>query len=303
MTSGEEVSGGKMASPQTENGHIDIANELMEAFCKIRIPGEAHQVLNVIFRKTYGWHKTWDAIPLSQFVDMTGIKKPNVVRSLKILFDMNIIVIEKDNIIETNNTTLSKKITTITKYCIQKNYELWKPLSKKITVIKTTQKPLSKMIHSKETISKEQISLSVPAGTDVTPKPEKLEEPPFPPPPEEKKKPFTENDLTLAKLLSDRIRENFPNLKEKSQAQIEKWADDIRLMRTADKNTHEEIRELIEFSQQDSFWKMNILSGSTLRKQQDKLIVKIATNKERGLPIGPKAPVVIEDDSEFTNIG
>lgn len=46
-----------MANPQCENGFTKIANELMEALAKIRIPGEARQVLDVIFRQTYGWNK------------------------------------------------------------------------------------------------------------------------------------------------------------------------------------------------------------------------------------------------------
>jgi len=33
-----------MASPQLENGYTRIANELMEALARIRIPGEARQV-------------------------------------------------------------------------------------------------------------------------------------------------------------------------------------------------------------------------------------------------------------------
>ena len=60
-----------MANPQKENGYTAIANEIMEALCRHRIPGEDRQVLDVIFRKTYGFNKIEDYISLSQFVDMT----------------------------------------------------------------------------------------------------------------------------------------------------------------------------------------------------------------------------------------
>ena len=109
-----------MANPQKENGYTAISNEIMEALIKIRIPGEAMQVLFCIIRKTYGFHKLEDTIPLSQFAKYTGINKPCIVRALKKLQLMNLIVIKKDN-----------KFNT--RYCFQKNYDRWKPLSKKIT--------------------------------------------------------------------------------------------------------------------------------------------------------------------------
>lgn len=111
-----------MASPQIDNGFTKIANELQEAFCKIRIPGEERQVLDVILRKTYGWNKKEDAISLSQFVLLTGINKPNVCRALSKLIMKNMII-KKDKGISVN-------------YSIQKDYTRWKPLSKKIALSK-----------------------------------------------------------------------------------------------------------------------------------------------------------------------
>ncbi len=135
----------KDPSPQKENGYTPIANEIMDALARIRIPGEARQLLDVILRKTYGWNKCEDAISLSQFVEFTGIKKPNVCRNLNKLLGMNIII-KKDN-------------DWCVTYGLQKIYSKWKPLSKKITlskkiisVIKKDNKSLSKKIHTKESI-------------------------------------------------------------------------------------------------------------------------------------------------------
>lgn len=123
----------KIISPQAEDGHTDIANEIMEALAKIRIPGEARQVLDFIFRKTYGWHKIWDRISLSQFVLGTKLKKPTVSRALKKLELMNIIIIKKDN-------------QDINNYKFNKHFDTWKPLSKKIIIIKKDNPALSKKI-------------------------------------------------------------------------------------------------------------------------------------------------------------
>ena len=84
-----------MASPQIENGYTPIANEIMDALARTRIPGEVRQVLDYIFRKTYGWNKKEDVIPMSQFVKSTGLKKPNICRALSKLITM--CIIKKDN--------------------------------------------------------------------------------------------------------------------------------------------------------------------------------------------------------------
>ena len=118
-----------MASPQIENGHTDIANELLEALCRIRIPGEARQVLDTIIRKTYGWHKKEDVISLSQFVRATGMNKPHIVESLSKLLRMNIIT-EKGKAV----TEKGDEIGRI--YGPNKDYETWRPLPKKVTLPK-----------------------------------------------------------------------------------------------------------------------------------------------------------------------
>ena len=137
-----------IASPQTEDGFTAIANELMIQICGIRIPGESRQVFDVILYKTYGWKKKVDWISLSQFEELTGIKKQNVKRAINKLLDMNMIFIKKDNDEQTF-------------YGINKNYLTWEPLSKKITlskkikpVIKKDKASLSKKSTTKETNTK-----------------------------------------------------------------------------------------------------------------------------------------------------
>jgi len=142
-----------MASPQLENGYTRISNELMEALARTRISGESRQVLDVIVRKTYGFGKKRDVIALSQFVLATGMKKTAVCKGIVKLIDMGII---------------TKKGNDFRKeYGIVKDFELWKPLPKKITSTKKdnegTQKrkqSLPKKIHTiekKETIQKKEI--------------------------------------------------------------------------------------------------------------------------------------------------
>jgi len=146
-----------MANPQIEDGnYLRLHNEIMEHLAGIRIPGEARQVLDCIIRKTYGYQKKLDAIPLSQFCKMTGLSKCGVCKAIKKLLAMNLIITQK------GNASLPKKETPITEYRFNKDFETWKPLPKKETLPKKeksiTQKgkaSLPKKEHSKDNSSKD----------------------------------------------------------------------------------------------------------------------------------------------------
>lgn len=60
-----------------------------------------------------------------------------------------------------------------------------------------------------------------------------------------------------------------------------KWIDDIRLMIENDKYTVQNLREVYQFLQKDSFWKSNILSTSKLREQISKLKLKMHNGTNR----------------------
>jgi phage replication O-like protein O len=104
-----------MANPQLENGHLELANEIIDSLAGIRISGTEWQVLWVILRKTYGWHKKLDVIPLSQFCAMTGLSKPHVIRSVKKLLDKRVIIVFRNG----NGTAA---------YGFNKDFDKWKPL-------------------------------------------------------------------------------------------------------------------------------------------------------------------------------
>lgn len=103
--------------------YIKIPTNYLEAKAKMRIPGCADQILRVIERKTFGWHKEQDGISLSQFRELTEIDdKRNIQRNLNILKNMNIL-----------------KFKTIwgirTEYRIQLDFSLWKPVEKPVEIL------------------------------------------------------------------------------------------------------------------------------------------------------------------------
>jgi len=100
-----------MANPQVENGHVKIANEIIEQLAKINLSNYEWRLLMIILRKTYGWNKKTDCISLSQFQESTGIKTQHISVALKRLL--------KSNIIVKNNGS------KIMEYGLQKDYTKW----------------------------------------------------------------------------------------------------------------------------------------------------------------------------------
>jgi len=103
-----------MANPQRENGHVDIANELVEVLAKTRLSGYESRVLWALWRKTWGWVKKDDkgkiirdkkgqplklqsaAITSKEWEKLTGLNKYNISRTLREL-NLRQIVIKFDN--------------------------------------------------------------------------------------------------------------------------------------------------------------------------------------------------------------
>ncbi len=112
-----------MASPQRENGHVRVANELVEAFQRLRLSGNQWRLLWTIMRFTYGWNKKTDYISLTTFEKCTGLKRWNLKRNLDDLFHREIII--RDN------------SGYIIKYGLQKDYTKWKTSIKNNTSIKS----------------------------------------------------------------------------------------------------------------------------------------------------------------------
>jgi len=80
------------------------------------------------------------------------------------------------------------------------------------------------------------------------------------------------NEIRLSELLLSLINERYENYKEPN---IQTWARDIDLLLRVDKRSIEDAEKIIRWSQQDSFWKDNVLSPGKLRKQYDTLWLKM----------------------------
>jgi len=293
-----------MANPQKEDGFTPIANAIMEALGRYRIPGEERQVLDVIFRQTYGWRTCVDAISLTQFVEKTGMKKPNVVSAINRLLSKKIIIVmQKDNdktknykinknydewvtmskratssptVMESHNVSLCKTITPSVQPVMQNHNE---PLCKPITtVMESHNKSLWKSIPTKERV-KETIKESFKDNYVASDEALRL------------------GDLLFSEIIKENSKSRLANqntaAKEKT---ITGWALDIEKLIGIDKQEPSTVEEVIFFATHDDFWGANILSGKKLREKWDTLTMKM---KQKGQKNGFTKPTGIEPFSDI----
>ena len=99
---------------------------------------------------------------------------------------------------------------------------------------------------------------------------------------EKNNKTSSPESLRLSGLLAELILQNNAGNTQlnngKRERTINRWAADIDKLMIIDGQTSGKVEAVIRWSQSDSFWKGNVLSGATLRKQWDKLIVRMNGN-------------------------
>ena len=104
-----------MADPQKENGYTPISNEVLEAVAGTKLNGTQLRILLILWRKSYGYHKSECEISLSYLVKSTNSTKSALSREISKLKKMNIIFE-----IEAPNRRHVKV------YKFNKNYDDWK---------------------------------------------------------------------------------------------------------------------------------------------------------------------------------
>ena len=119
--------------PQLENGYLRIANELLEQFIIYGLSSRQWSVVMAIARMTYGYNKKSDALSGWQISKMTGIDRSHISKTINELVTLNIINKHEDG-------RISHGIF-VNELSINKNYELWETVAKKVTVAKLAPLP------------------------------------------------------------------------------------------------------------------------------------------------------------------
>lgn len=106
----------------------------------------------------------------------------------------------------------------------------------------------------------------------------------------------------LAEYLAKRIENNGSKLPTVTDT----WIKEIRLMMDVDGRNVEQIRYIIDWCQDDSFWKGNILSPKKLRAKFDQLRLNAENSTTRKIPQGEKFLkdfLSVTDVTDMTAIG
>jgi phage replication O-like protein O len=80
-----------MASPQLENGFLQIARELIEPLAHLNLSSYEWRFVWALWSKTWCFHKKEDFIPTSQIAEITGLHKAHVSRAKKTLIERRIV--------------------------------------------------------------------------------------------------------------------------------------------------------------------------------------------------------------------
>ena len=88
-------------------------------------------------------------------------------------------------------------------------------------------------------------------------------------------------NIRLTDLLYTKVRENYSFVKEKTEEQLKKDSIEIDRLYRIDKWTYEQIEYVINWSQNDDFWKQNIRSVKKLRIKFEELVVRIKSQGEK----------------------
>ncbi len=261
----------KELPPGLRNGYSRISNEILESLMYADLTKREYKICLCILRYGYGYKKEKSEIICHQrtIAKLTGLNEVVIKNSLNLLENKNIIKCNKLNkTLSFNrhidtwklNKTLSleeqKLNKTLSKNLIKREVgtkQNVKSEARKVAPIKKQRAPKERGKERGKEIKKES---SLPT-TKVL---------------------YKDKHLILAKLLEKLIKQNKSD-RILGNGYCERWANDIRLTEEVDKRSMDRIREVIEFSQRDSFWKQNILSGNKLRKQFDKLEMQYKEEK------------------------
>lgn len=88
----------------------------------------------------------------------------------------------------------------------------------------------------------------------------------------------------LATYLAQRITQRCPSVKPPTEKTLQQWADAFDKCNRIDGHSWEEMKFVLKFSQDDTFWQANILSGKKFREKYLQLLSKMQQKAAQNRP-------------------
>ena len=264
-----------------------LKNEVLELLARGVLTHRQTRIAIVVIRESWGWNAgrsnwTYKPLTVTEIAKKTGINKAHASRELQEMIERNILQIKPQEM--------------GTYYSFNEHENTWKKAykrSKKATahdpkeqqLIQKSNKGLPKeqqLVAERATATPFKPRRGAGSGDRKERSKERSKE-------KDLSRRFSDVDMDLAKRLRDWLLRNKPDAKVPDS--LAEWADVMRLMRERDNRTPERIAEVIDWCQQDDFWRINIRSASKLRIQFDQLELKMDHNSKKwGRTYGPQAP-------------
>ncbi len=111
-------------NPQVEDGYGQLNNDIMDNLILKLSTGAQFKLVFFIIRKTYGFHKLWDAIAISQFIEASGLSDRAVRENLKALKKAKII-----HYVSLPHGAGLNAGSPLNAYLFNKHYDTWNHLS------------------------------------------------------------------------------------------------------------------------------------------------------------------------------
>lgn len=306
---------GPQVIADTDDGYTRTANAIQDQLCKADLTGAQFQVLNAIVRITYGYNQKTNRITNTYLAELTGVSEKGVRLCLAELHGRNIITLEKTGLMKIVgiNKVISEWVITTGKS------------EKQSAKGKQSRNNSSNLRRNNGSTKTEQ---RLPQdGTTVTDKRNcssstkdnskdnllKTTSKDLPSPPSADDKPkragaVIENGKQWGEQEDvDTVNAMLPYLQATlgehyRPPNITAWANEIRLMRQQDQRKTNHILQLWRLAQTDEFWRQNVQSPSTLRKQWGRLAVLYhgqrsgLNNSQTGITIGSNGQVMTSSD-------
>jgi phage replication O-like protein O len=226
--------------PQLEDGYTRIANEILEQAARHRFNGTQFRILLIVWRYTYGYRRKEADFSLSFLAEAIGAARSQVDRELTALIERNVLEVVAGG---------SGRPRIIR---FNKDFDTW--------LERPPRKPAAKP-------------------------------PPASPPPKKprgKRKPNKyDPDNTYYRMAAyfhqkivDMAEEIGFNHASIAKADLQKWADDFRLLVERDGVRDKRlIRDVIDWVTAHDFWQTNVLSAKKLREKFPELALKMKASR------------------------
>lgn len=297
-----------------EDGYTRLADALVETLASTKLGGREFRLLMVVIRKTYGYGKSEDWISLSQMADMTGIDKANCSRLVDSLVGRRILNCRKrghDRVMGINpDVTQWQGEKPKKKEVVKNDNQVVKNDNK---YCRKRQQTRENDNHNKQINNKHILKDNVPAASQ--PETADVDQPVLVSPDQPVDQPIDQPAGQLAEPIAERRVAKEPDSKPKSRKRtltfdpadrefaeymltqiegvngsqgktnLDQWANDIRLMRTQDGHTPEQISQLFQFANTHPInsggftWSAVIRSPAKLRKKWGDLMAQYRTQQ------------------------